>query len=85
MLELMQRAGELNGNNRDFQFWQQDNHPIELCTNEMIDQQLDYIHNNPVAAGFVIHPEDYLYSRAEYLAQADAWASGAFKTTKIYT
>lgn len=64
MLELMQRAGEENRNNRGFQFWQQDNHPIELSTNEMIDQRLDYIHNNPVEAGFVIHPEDYPYSSA---------------------
>lgn len=64
ILALMQRAGEQNGNNRDFQFWQQDNHPIELSSNEMLDQRLDYIHNNPVEAGFVIHPEEYPYSSA---------------------
>ncbi len=50
MLELMRRAGEQNGNIRGFQFWQQANHPIELSTNEMIDQRLNYIHNNPVEA-----------------------------------
>lgn len=33
MLAQMQRAGEKNDNNRGFQFWQQDNHPIELDTN----------------------------------------------------
>lgn len=30
----------------------------------MIDQTLDYIHDNPVKAGFVEKPEDYLYSGA---------------------
>ena len=64
MLEFMHRAGKANGNNREFQFWQQDNHPIELSNNTMIDQRLDYLHNNPVEAGFVIHPEEYPYSSA---------------------
>ena len=64
MLEFMHRAGSSNGNNREFQFWQQDNHPIELSNNTMINQRLDYIHNNPVTAGFVIHPEEYPYSSA---------------------
>ena len=30
----------------------------------MIEQRLDYIHNNPVRAGFVFRPEDYVYSSA---------------------
>jgi hypothetical protein len=30
----------------------------------MVDQKLDYIHNNPVKAGIVLSPEDYLYSSA---------------------
>ena len=64
MLWLMQRAGKKNINNIDWQFWQQDNHPIELFTNEMMDQKLDYIHNNPVVAGFVDEPSAWLYSSA---------------------
>ena len=48
----------------NFQFWQQHNHPVELTTNEMIDQRLDFIHNNPVEAGIVLSPEHYLYSSA---------------------
>jgi hypothetical protein len=43
---------------------QQHNHPIELATNEMIDQRLSYIHNNPVEAGIVLSQEHYLYSSA---------------------
>jgi len=64
LLWLFERAGTHNSNNTKFQFWQQDNHPIELATNEMIDQRLNYLHNNPVEAGIVLSPEDYLYSSA---------------------
>ena len=53
-----------NIRNKDFQFWQQHNHPIELATNEMIDQRVNYIHNNPVEAGFVDEPHAWLHSSA---------------------
>ena len=64
LLWLFERAGRKNSNNKKYQFWQQHNHPVELSTNEMIDQRLEYIHNNPVEAGIVLSPEDYLYSSA---------------------
>lgn len=64
MLWMMERAGTKNKNNNGFQFWQQHNNPIELYNNELMDQKLEYIHNNPVEAGFVSRPEDYVYSSA---------------------
>ncbi len=64
MMELFIKAGKANSNNDNFQFWQQDNHPIELITPKFTHQKLDYIHNNPVVAGIVEKPEDYLYSSA---------------------
>ena len=63
-LWLFEREGTNNPNNTRFQFWQQHNHPVELAPNEMIDQRVDYIHNNPVEAGIVHSPEHYLYSSA---------------------
>jgi putative transposase len=63
-LWLFEKAGKSNKNNTNFQFWQQNNQPIELTSNEFIDQKLEYIHNNPVEAGIVLSPEDYLYSSA---------------------
>lgn len=30
----------------------------------MIDEKIDYIHNNPVEEIFVFRPQDYLYSSA---------------------
>ena len=64
MMDLFRKAGKSNSNNNNFQFWQQDNHPIELLTPKFIHQKLNYIHNNPVVAGWVDKPEDYLYSSA---------------------
>jgi putative transposase len=66
---LFERAGTRNPNNTRYQFWQQHNHPIELNTNEKLDQRLDYIHNNPVVAGLVRNPEDYVYSSASNYAK----------------
>jgi REP element-mobilizing transposase RayT len=64
ILWLMERAGRKNSNNEKFQLWQQDNHPVELFDNRIIQQKLDYIHENPVKAGFVDVAEAYLYSSA---------------------
>lgn len=65
MLWMFERAGKKNANNKNTQFWQQHNHPIELGRETYdLDNCLDYIHNNPVKAGFVSRPEDYLYSSA---------------------
>jgi REP element-mobilizing transposase RayT len=44
--------------------WIADNHPIELWSNEVIDQKLYYIHQNPVEEGLVFRAEDYRYSSA---------------------
>ena len=64
MLWMMERAGNKNGNNNDWQFWQQHNKPIQILNDEMFHQKLTYIHNNPVEAGFVERAEDWLYSSA---------------------
>jgi len=64
LIYMFKRAGTSNCNNETYQFWQQDNHPIELSTNEMITQRLDYLHENPVRAGYVWEPQHYKYSSA---------------------
>ncbi len=48
----------------DILFWQPGNHPEEIRTREFFQQKLDYIHNNPVRAGWVDKAEDYRYSSA---------------------
>ncbi|MFD0793381.1 transposase [Mucilaginibacter litoreus] len=64
LLWFFEREGKGNPNNEKYQFWRQGNHPIELFTNEVMDQKLDYLHNNPVKAGWVDKAEYYLYSSA---------------------
>jgi REP element-mobilizing transposase RayT len=64
MLAIFHNAGQYNSNNKDFQFWRQDNRPIELFSNEVIDQKIDYIHQNPVLAGFVNEAEHWKWSSA---------------------
>lgn len=44
----MLKAGQTNNKNSKYQLWRNDNHPIELYSNEVISQKVDYIHNNPV-------------------------------------
>lgn len=64
LMWMFERTGRYNPNNKIYQFWEQHSHPIELNTNIMLEQRLEYIHNNPVKAGIVLSPEDYLYSSA---------------------
>ena len=71
ILKLLKEAGSKNQKNKEYQIWRQDNHPIELYTNKVIDQKLEYIHNNPVEEGIVENPEDYLYSSARNYSEMD--------------
>lgn len=64
MLWMMERAGKKNGNNKDWQFWQQHNKPLEITSQEMFDEKLAYIYQNPVQSGFVTKEEDWKCSSA---------------------
>ena len=57
-----------NSRVNDKQFWTHENHAIELVDNKMVDSRVDYIHTNPVRAGWVENAEDYLYSSARNYA-----------------
>src|SRR5699024_917061 len=69
LLKHFSWRGWLNPNNTNYQFWQQDNHPVELDSHYLIQQKIDYIHQNPVKAGWVLKPEHYLYSSAAWYIQ----------------
>lgn len=53
-----------SGKSRNWQLWQSGFHPKELTSNVMIDQKLNYLHENPVRAGIVYQMEDYEWSSA---------------------
>lgn len=64
MLWMFKRAGERNSNNKNFQFWQQDNHHIELYGYETLKLKLNYLHEDPIRAGIVDESWNYKYSSA---------------------
>lgn len=64
LLWMFERAGQKNGNNETFQFWQQNNQPMELYDARIAHQKITYLHNNPVAGGIVYLPHEYKYSSA---------------------
>jgi REP element-mobilizing transposase RayT len=58
--------------NKEVQVWTHENHAIQLFSNKFIKEKIEYIHYNPVRAGIVERPEDYLYSSARNYASLDA-------------
>ena|GEM_PF-272058 len=64
MLKAFDRAGKYNPLNENHQFWQNGNYPVVLYTPAVIEQKIDYIHENPVRAGFVGSAHEYWYSSA---------------------
>ncbi len=65
MLEIFKKHGQQNSNNISFQFWRQNNKPLEIYSHDVIAQKLEYLHYNPVEAGIVEKEEEYLYSSAK--------------------
>ncbi|MFD2164350.1 hypothetical protein ACFSJU_18230 [Paradesertivirga mongoliensis] len=61
---IFKKAGEKNNRNNEYQFWQQDNHPVQCDTNDTLDSRVNYLHENPVRAGLVRNVQDYVYSSA---------------------
>lgn len=56
----------VNKYDRKYQVWKRDSLSIELFTENTFMQKLNYIHQNPVAAGLVTNPEDYKYSSSKF-------------------
>lgn len=52
MYSVFAEQGQKNGNNSNFQFWQQHNQPVVLDNPKLLDEKLNYIHMNPVVAGY---------------------------------
>jgi len=64
MLHQFKYYGTRNNRNENYQVWTNNNHPEECFGAKFIQTKLDYIHDNPVRAGIVSSPEDYVYSSA---------------------
>jgi len=53
---------------REHQVWQEGSHPEQIQNEAMMRQKLEYIHNNPVARGYVDDPMHWRYSSARNYA-----------------
>jgi len=53
-------------NDREYQFWERRPYKATMYNRKVLEEKLDYIHNNPVKAGLCDLPEDYKYSSARY-------------------
>lgn len=72
MLRLFKYYAKYNKNNKTYQLWKRDNHPVELVSDEWIARRINYTHNNPVVAGIVQNAEDYIYSSAGFYIGKDS-------------
>jgi REP element-mobilizing transposase RayT len=58
-------------NKQSHQVWTHENHAELVYSQKFIEQKIIYIHNNPVRAGIVKSPEDYIYSSASNYADLE--------------
>lgn len=68
MLESFVKTGEKIRRIKNYKFWQDGFHPVEIFSNKFFFEKLDYIHKNPVEVLIVEKPEDYLFSSARNYA-----------------
>ena len=57
---------KVNKYDREYQIWKREPLSIELISEELFKQKLEYRHYNPVKAGICEKPEDYYYSSARF-------------------
>ena len=61
---IFRNYAKFNKRSGELQYWTHENHAVELYRTEMVKSRLKYIYENPVRAGWVESPEEYLYSSA---------------------
>jgi REP element-mobilizing transposase RayT len=71
MLHQFKYYASRHSRNELYQLWEHDNHFVEVSSATFTQQKIDYIHHNPVRAGLVYRPEDYVYSSASNYAGID--------------
>ena len=64
MLHRFQWNASQNERSSQHQVWMHHNKPEHIYSLDFFNQKLNYIHQNPVRAGWVRYPEDYVYSSA---------------------
>ena len=70
-MPLFKEEGKRDPKNKEFKVWRSGNHAIELYSEKFTWDKINYIHNNPVEAGFVEYPDQWKYSSAGNYAEKD--------------
>ncbi|WP_221412742.1 REP-associated tyrosine transposase [Fulvivirga lutimaris] len=63
LLDKFSFEARRTGRAENYKLWKDDNHAIDMSTIDMMNK-IDYIHDNPVRAGLVHEPDQYVYSSA---------------------
>jgi putative transposase len=64
-------ALRVNAKDRKHQVWERKAFSMPVYEDKFLFQKLEYIHNNPVVAGYCNHPEDYYFSSASFYLKSD--------------
>jgi len=72
LLNRFEYKAKQHSRNSNYQVWTHENHAIYLYSPEFIAEKLEYLHQNPVRAGIVVYPEDYIYSSARNYAELES-------------
>jgi hypothetical protein len=64
LLHLFRFNAKLKQRYQHYHFWQESNHAIALTSPGMLTQKINYTHQNPVRAGYVMEAEHWQYSSA---------------------
>lgn len=57
--------------NQKYKVWQDGYHPIEMFSQKIFRDKVNYVHYNPVEAGIVNFPTEYEYSSARNYAEME--------------
>jgi REP element-mobilizing transposase RayT len=72
ILSRFHLTAQKQNKNDKYKFWTSDNHAEVIYSESFAREKLDYIHNNPVKAGIVKRPQDYIYSSASNYADEES-------------
>jgi len=64
LLHMFRFYAKSTNQNMEYKIWISGSHPEEITLHDFLMTKLNYIHENPVRAGWVAKAEDYLYSSA---------------------
>lgn len=64
LLKSFRSEGKKRKSNETYQLWKRNYHPLELDNHYLINEKIEYIHQNPVKAGIVFDASHYAFSSA---------------------